>query len=83
MMCCAIAGLVMATLVAWRSLARRLMARLPLVRWAFVALAAGLFLVGGAALAADQLGRSRASPADLAAVLMLHICGEHPAPSAS
>ncbi len=75
MMCCLIAGLVMAALGAGRALAKGCATRLPSMRWAFAALAAGLVLAGGAALGAGRLDHARAGQGGLAAFLMRHICG--------
>ena len=77
MMCCAIAGLVMAALAAYRGLTKSAMARLSQARWAVIALAAGLVLAGGAGLAASGPDRSNPGQDGVAAILLLHICGEY------
>jgi len=77
MMCCAIAGLVMAALAASRGFAKGSIARLLPARWASIALVAGLALAGGAALAANRLDRTHTAQPGLTAMLLTHICGEH------
>ena len=79
MMCCAIAGLLMAVLAAWRGAIKRALTRLPRAGSLAVALVAVLVLTGGAALAARRLDYAARGQADLAAILMRHVCGERPA----
>jgi hypothetical protein len=83
MMCCAIAGLVMGALAACRGLAKGSIAGLSPARWAIIALASGLMLAGGAVLAANRLDRSHIGRGGIAAILLLHICGEHSVSRAS
>jgi hypothetical protein len=72
MICCAIAALFVAVTAAWRVIAYKV----GQARWTAALLAASVVLIGGSALAA--LHHDRAANDDLAAILMRHICGQHP-----
>lgn len=83
MICCAMAALVLAALAACRGFVNGSMAWPPPARWAIVVLGAGLLLASGATLAANRLDRLHTERGGLAAVLLLHICGEHSVSPAS
>ncbi len=74
MICCAIAALLMAAAAAWHSIAKSVSLRKA--RWMAGLLAVSLVLIGGAAFAAHH--RDHTANADLAAILMRHICGQPP-----
>ncbi len=76
MMCCAIAGLLLAIVAALRNVAKHVLAGLSLGRWAQISLAIVVALAGGTALAARQLDHA-SEQSDLAAALAWHICGIH------
>jgi hypothetical protein len=79
MICCALAALLMTAAAACHSVVKNVWLRKA--QWMAVLLAASLVLAGGSALAAHD--RDRTTTDDLAAMLMRHICGQHPEPQPS
>jgi len=85
MMCCALVALLAAAIAASRSVLKGVLAHLPHkqwvgARWVAAVLAVTLVLAGGSALAARDLVRPAPERADLAEILMRHICGGRSAP---
>jgi hypothetical protein len=74
MICCALAALFVTAAAAWHGIAK--IFRRQHSRWTAGLLAASLLLIGAAALAAH--GRERPANEELAAIVMRHICGQHP-----
>jgi len=79
MMCCALAALLLAVIAASRGMVKSVLTHLTQARWAPGLLAVALVLAGGSALAARHLDHAAPGRADLAAILMSHICGGRPA----
>jgi hypothetical protein len=74
MICCAIAALLAAAVAAWHSVTKGVSPRKA--RWMAGLLAVSLVLIAGSALAAHH--RDHTANANLAAILMRHICAQPP-----